>query len=189
MISLEPSSRLSFSTLLSQYRQTAFPEIFYTFLHPFLNSLNRISSPTSLSTTANSQAPAGTTTRLGNTSTTTISGGAVEVQQQTLLRTESDDRIERIWNEWEIVQRYLDESLEVRDPERGENGGKTKSREPGEGEVDDIFPIKLNLPGMEGRTVEGGCAQGEPFDHSVLRQTKDTTDQRIVTVLCQTVLP
>ncbi|GAA5903427.1 ubiquitin-binding serine/threonine protein kinase VPS15 [Sporobolomyces salmoneus] len=175
MISLEPSSRLSFSTLLSQYRQTAFPDIFYTFLHPFLNSLNRVSAPLppSAPTASSSFSQAqSSTTRLG---TATPTPGLAEPQQQTLLRTDADERIERVWNEWEIIQRYLDESLEpddrarIQKDSRGERDaseygrkdkGKAKAEE--EEEEEDVFPIKLNLPGMEGKVVTAGCTKDGP---------------------------
>lgn len=172
MISLEPSSRLSFSTLLSKYRQTAFPEIFYTFLHPFLNSLNKVSSPlpppTTASTTFSSSAQS-STTRLGSATPTLGVGGGAETQQQTLLRTDSDERIERVWNEWEIVQKYLDESLGLEDRNRlmssptaeKDEALKGKGRETDLQEGEDIFPIKLNLPGMEGNSIRGGCTKGE----------------------------
>ncbi|GAA5975499.1 hypothetical protein JCM5350_002632 [Sporobolomyces pararoseus] len=173
MISLEPSSRLSFSTLLSKYRQTAFPEIFYTFLHPFLNSLNKVSSPlpppTTASTTFSSSAQS-STTRLGSATPTLGVGGGAETQQQTLLRTDSDERIERVWNEWEIVQKYLDESLGLEDRNRlmssptaeKDEALKGKGRETDLQEGDDIFPIKLNLPGMEGNSIRGGCTKDGP---------------------------
>lgn len=90
-------------------------------------------------------------------------------QQQTLLRTDSDDRIERIWNEWEIVQKYLDESLDEADLKRVTKGDieEENSKENGKGKGkesighDEVFPIKLNLPGMEGKTITGGCTRGE----------------------------
>ncbi|GAA6014207.1 hypothetical protein JCM11491_004137 [Sporobolomyces phaffii] len=177
MISLEPSSRLSFSTLLSQFRQTAFPEIFYTFLHPFLNSLNRVATPVPPAPIPPPSLGQNSTTRLGSATPTLSSGGAggvAELQQQTLLRTDSDERIERVWNEWEVVQKYLDESLDpedrdrIRRSEENEETGRSTGteREKGKGKEtakedadDDIFPIKVNLPGMEGQTVQGECTK------------------------------
>ncbi|GAA5934969.1 ubiquitin-binding serine/threonine protein kinase VPS15 [Sporobolomyces koalae] len=150
MVALEPASRLSFSTVLSQYRQTAFPDIFYTFLHPFFNSLNTVSPPTS--------APNPNGARLGNVTPTV---GAPEVQQQqTLLRTDSDERIERVWNEWEIIDKYLVDALGHREGEPSRGASK---RENAPVSADDgIFPIRLNLPGMQGETVQGGCTKDGP---------------------------
>lgn len=111
MLSLDPSARLSFADYLTQNRGNAFPEIFYTFLHPFISSLDRV--PASL------PAPAAPTTGIRNGAATPSgdvgSGGQQHLQQQQpqgpiLLRTDADEKIERIWTEWEMVTRYLDES-------------------------------------------------------------------------------
>lgn len=40
MLSREPSKRPSFDHILSKYRETIFPEYFYTFLQDYINSLN-----------------------------------------------------------------------------------------------------------------------------------------------------
>lgn len=83
-----------------------------------------------------------------------------------MLRTESDERIERVWNEWEVVSRYLDETVdEEKDMKRCEDRvevgmkGKGKEKEREERE-DEVFPIRLNLPGMEGKVVQSGCTKG-----------------------------
>lgn len=107
MVSLDPSSRLSFSDYLNQYRGTAFPEIFYTFLHPFLSSLTE---------SASSSAPPPGPTRPGSATPVTGDGtGLAARQEHTLLRTDADDKIERLWLEWEIVARYLDGTLSKED--------------------------------------------------------------------------
>ncbi|GAA5899743.1 hypothetical protein JCM5296_004211 [Sporobolomyces johnsonii] len=140
MISLDPSSRLSFSDYLSQYRTTAFPDIFYTFLHPFLSSLNDVSLP-----------PPPPPPR--STSGTATPGEAPQVQQ-TLLRTEADERIERVWNEWEMIARYLDETV-------AEDKGKRKEQETTVG-PGVLFPLRLHLPGQEGKIVESTVVEDGP---------------------------
>lgn len=111
MLSLDPSSRLSFADYLTQNRGNAFPEIFYTFLHPFISSLDRV--PASV------PPPTAPTTGMRNGAATPSadvgSGGQPQQQAQQpqgpiLLRTDADEKIERIWTEWEMVTRYLDES-------------------------------------------------------------------------------
>jgi phosphoinositide-3-kinase regulatory subunit 4 len=101
MISLDPSSRLTFSAYLRQYRSTAFPSIFYTFLHPFISSL---------SVPSTEPAPPAPAAVRGGT-TVQQQQQQQEQVQQTLLRTDADETIEQVWNEWEVVKRYLDESL------------------------------------------------------------------------------
>ncbi|GAA6060755.1 hypothetical protein JCM10212_006735 [Sporobolomyces blumeae] len=191
MVSLDPSSRLSFSALLSQYRQTAFPDVFYTLIHPFLSSLNHVSSVSTSAPPSSAAGLSSTTTRSGTTTPTPGAGslatGVHMEAQQTLLRTESDERIERIWGEWEVVERYLEESLSGKDKAARERerervelaarrAGKGKARGPDESDAgegtagkgkerdreDEIFPIKLHLPGMEGQTVQVQVSQDGP---------------------------
>ncbi|CEQ42196.1 SPOSA6832_04001, partial [Sporobolomyces salmonicolor] len=139
MISLDPSSRLSFSDYLSQYRTTAFPDIFYTFLHPFLSSLNDVSLPPP-------PPPPHSTPGMATP------GEAPQVQQ-TLLRTEADERIERIWNEWEMIARYLDETVAE---DRGKGKAKETTAGPGV-----LFPMRLHLPGQEGKIVESTMVEAD----------------------------
>ncbi|BGP38644.1 Serine/threonine-protein kinase [Rhodotorula kratochvilovae] len=142
MISLDPSARLSFADYLAQYRSTAFPDIFYTFLHPFLSTLNEPSSAAA--------PPPPPPARPGMS--TPADAPAQQQQQQTLLRTDADDRIDRVWHEWEIVARYLDETVGAQD-ERA-----TQPAEKKEG----LFPIRLNVPGQEGKTVNGNVSDDGP---------------------------
>ncbi|BGP14610.1 Serine/threonine-protein kinase [Rhodosporidiobolus nylandii] len=134
MISLDPSARLTFADYLQQYRSTAFPDVFYTFLHPFLASLASSAPPPATA----APRPTGA---IG-------AAGAPEQVQQTLLRTDADETIERVWGEWEVVARYLDEALPVA-LEAGEELPKTA-------QPDELFPIRLNLPGHEGEIVAVG---------------------------------
>lgn len=110
MLSLEPSGRLSFADYLVQNRGTAFPDIFYTFLHPFISSLDKV--PASIP----SVTPAVTrniSTGSGVPTPSAEGGGGLGPQPQgpILLRTDADEKIERVWTEWEMVTRYLDESI------------------------------------------------------------------------------
>ncbi|GAA5884630.1 hypothetical protein JCM6882_005326 [Rhodosporidiobolus microsporus] len=155
MISLDPSSRLPFADYLTHYRSTAFPDVFYTFLHPFLSSLSDLSTslPPPPPTPAEPFTPGSSTgARAGPAAAAATQQQQQEQVQQTLLRTEADETVERVWSEWEAVARYLDETL----PGGGGGGkgkGKEREKEPLTGE--DMFPIRLSLPGMEGETVEG----------------------------------
>lgn len=74
MISLDPANRSTCSEYLASYRSTAFPEIFYTFLHPFLSSLND----------------------------SAVSNG----------HGDADEKIEKVWTEWETIAGFLDEGRE-----------------------------------------------------------------------------
>ncbi|GAA5967346.1 hypothetical protein JCM11641_000519 [Rhodosporidiobolus odoratus] len=144
MISLDPSSRLSFSDYLRQYRSTAFPDIFYTFLHPFLSSLASSASPPQLSSAL-----------LTAGSFTPLAVGQQEQVQQTLLRTDADEVVERVWGEWEAIARYLDEN--VPSQKAGESNSGEEKDGTGQGKArgaEEVFPLRLNLPGMEGKEVK-----------------------------------
>lgn len=184
MLSLDPSARLSFADYLTQNRGNAFPEIFYTFLHPFISSLDRVVPASVSSPTA---APATTAIRNGAAVAASVDVGAGGQQQQQaqqpqgpiLLRTDADEKIERIWTEWEMVTRYLDESSSsslsstvtatAAAPPRARPDAETEQSESRSSGVSlssgiDIlvcssadvhseqlfFPICLNLPGQEG---------------------------------------
>ncbi|BGP01316.1 Other/VPS15 protein kinase [Rhodotorula toruloides ATCC 204091] len=152
MVSLDPSSRLSFSDYLNQYRGTAFPEIFYTFLHPFLSALTD---------SASSSAPPPVPNRPGTATPVTGDGAGLAARQEhTLLRTDADDKIERVWTEWEIVARYLDETLPNEDLQKGAESSdeRQKNRLPAE----TFFPIRLHLPGQEGNVVASGASHDGP---------------------------
>lgn len=181
MLSLDPSARLSFADYLTQNRGNAFPEIFYTFLHPFISSLDRVSASVPPPTAAP------TTEMRNGAATPSVDVGAGGQQQQQaqqpqgpiLLRTDADEKIERIWTEWEMVTRYLDESSSsslsstvtatAAAPPRARPDAETEQSESRSSGVSlssgiDIlvcssadvhseqlfFPICLNLPGQEG---------------------------------------
>lgn len=97
MVSVDPDRRLTFDQYLSTYRGVAFPEIFYSFLHPFISSLDEASPSSSVTTTV------------------PPSGSAPET-----LKTDSDSKIERVWGDWENIRRYLDE--EERERYQGQKG-------------------------------------------------------------------
>ena len=115
MISLDPADRLTCDQYLTTYRTTAFPDIFYTFLHPFISSLNEHSPSASNAT------PLGRTST--GTSTPSHAGGpAGEMGSVGVLQTDADDKIEKVWLEWEMIARYLEEGREGEDrrPESAE---------------------------------------------------------------------
>lgn len=107
MISLDPSSRLTCEEYLTTYRDVAFPEIFYTFLHPFIASLNETSN-------SSTSAPSTSYTARESNAPTTTSGMNLDPMNNGLnagveLRSAADDKIERIWSEWEMIEKYLDD--------------------------------------------------------------------------------
>lgn len=118
MISLDPSERPTFDTLLHTSRGTVFPESFYSFLHNYVSSVNELSSDV---LAINSPSPAtlpshiapsisGGTLRPnpsgGLNSTTGPGTGTSEVKNDT-LPSDSDHRLERIWADYESIEPYI----------------------------------------------------------------------------------
>lgn len=146
MISLDPAQRLTCDEYLNSYRSTAFPDIFYTFLHPFLSALNDYSTPIVPSPS----------TPIASTATPTIPGHAGAT-----LKTDADDRVERVWSEWEMIARYLDEGVERKEDRRPEAAETSKAGR------EAVFPVKLHIPGLEAQIAEGGATEGE-FNLAIL---------------------
>lgn len=113
MITVDPSTRPTFDSLLHTSRGTVFPEAFYSFLHNYVSSINELHSPSpftlithalshpiSPSTSANNTvkssnaAPASPNPLMGNTSSEP-------------LPSDSDQRMERIWADYESIEPYL----------------------------------------------------------------------------------
>lgn len=154
MISLDPDSRLSCAEYLANARGQCLPEVFYTFLHPFLLSLNDQSPPPAQGVPSTpSSVGAGPT---GPTARPSIATAAPTPEPQALLRTDADDKIERVWNEWEMITGYLDEGHHPKEDRRPEAAETSKA-----GRGEGVFPIRLHIPGLEGETPQAGATEGE----------------------------
>lgn len=179
MLSLDPSARLSCADYLSQYRGSAFPDIFYTFLHPFISSLNDVAppppppAPRPLSTTSGT-ATGGTATPGG------VSGVVDTPAPQATLRSNADEKIERVWSEWETISGFLGcEGAKEEETKEGEKAGRNEVSavallpiprlahilRPGH------FPDPNAHPRTRGRRSgswrESGCVAGLPFTPSL----------------------
>lgn len=108
MIPLSPAARPTFATVLQTYRGTIFPEVFYTFLHDYAVALSDVRG----SDHAGREEGGGGGEGEG--------GGGWEAR-----KGGSDERVGRIWEDWEMIKSYLDEELEGRaggeKDERGES--------------------------------------------------------------------
>ncbi|KIJ34241.1 hypothetical protein M422DRAFT_263736 [Sphaerobolus stellatus SS14] len=96
MVSLEPTERPTFDTLLHEYRGNVFPEHFYSFLHDYIGSMNELSTATIfnkpsplLPVSAASEMPV--------------------MAETTSLPSDSDHRIEKIWTEYETIEPHFTE--------------------------------------------------------------------------------
>ena len=117
MISLDPSERPTFDTLLHTSRGTVFPESFYSFLHNYVSSVNELSSDV---LAVNSPLPTVLPTHIapsmsGSTLRPSLSGGlnpnagtsiGTEVKSGS-FPSDSDHRLERIWADYESIELYI----------------------------------------------------------------------------------
>ncbi|KAH3187848.1 hypothetical protein KXV92_005162 [Aspergillus fumigatus] len=107
MIQLEPESRYSAEEYLNFWKNKAFPEYFYSFLHQYMSLM------------------------------TDPSSGRAQVEAESANRGESDDRIERVYYDFDKISYFLGASSKpVKD-----GPSRSNSRLTGNG-----FPIHLDLP-------------------------------------------
>lgn len=104
MISLDPTKRPSFDTLLHTSRGTLFPESFYSFLHNYVASINEISANPSFSNLVTTSITADSTVKLA--SMHSVHAAPTESNPDVLLSA-SDHRLERIWADHESVELYI----------------------------------------------------------------------------------
>jgi phosphoinositide-3-kinase, regulatory subunit 4 len=94
MISLSPDDRLSCEAYLVDYRDTVFPESFYTFFNRFISDINDLPALTYPSIPNTALLPAA-----GVPSSTAFGSEGVA----SALASSADDRIERIWLDFDSV--------------------------------------------------------------------------------------
>ena len=114
MIALDPVARPTFEALLHNVRGTVFPETFYSFLHSYVASINELPTASlfafpppasaaaqallpTMSTASHAPVKGGTSTPVPQVSDT--NGGG--------LPSDADNRMERIWADYESVEPYL----------------------------------------------------------------------------------
>lgn len=107
MIQLEPESRYSADEYLNFWKNKAFPEYFYSFLHQYMSLM------------------------------TDPSSGRAQVDAESANRGESDDRIERVYLDFDKISYFLGEPSKP--PKDGSN--RIDSRLTGS-----MFPVQLDLP-------------------------------------------
>ena len=111
MISLDPSERPTFDTLLHTSRGSVFPESFYSFLYNYVSSINELSSeslvvsnPIGTPTHGHSSIPSTVSSNLRPTSSNLNPGNEVKSD---LLPSDSDHRLEKIWADYESIEPYI----------------------------------------------------------------------------------
>ncbi|KAF8607280.1 ARM repeat-containing protein, partial [Ceratobasidium sp. AG-I] len=170
MIALEPAARPSFRAALESCRGTVFPESFYSFLHEYIASVNEITNPsvfsskpanTPNSSDAASVAAASTgvspTGTVPNVSTTTVNTantvpGAGVATYESMLPNESDVRIDRLWNDFAMLEPYMLVSNSAEETEKKPDKITARNRTM---PFQDILPVELSIPKRTSRLQTG----------------------------------
>ncbi|PKY37517.1 ARM repeat-containing protein [Rhizophagus irregularis] len=93
MINVNPSQRYTAEQYLQEWRGTAFPQFFYTFLHQYIGSVTD---------------PHNTHTRqLATTTNTTNQTNVSDEPNNTIVNTDADEKIERIYMEFDKIAFFL----------------------------------------------------------------------------------
>ncbi|KAH7910911.1 hypothetical protein BJ138DRAFT_1126480 [Hygrophoropsis aurantiaca] len=163
MISLDPTARPTFDTLLHTARGTVLPECFYSFLHNYVSSINDLPAraPYSHPSSSTLSAVAPPITMASPSVSTPTHSGLKGVQKESVsgsvsdaLPSDSDQRLERIWEDYEGVEPYLipdtDVERTVMDVRIDYNSSaSTSSSKP----FQDLFPIELYIPNREAKAL------------------------------------
>ncbi|KAF8352075.1 hypothetical protein F5887DRAFT_1068440 [Amanita rubescens] len=149
MINLNPSDRPTFDNLLHTLRGTVFPESFYSFFHNYVSTINELSNNLT-SNTPPSMQPASTpapATRPGSVaSVTTVTNTESSIDT---LPSDSDQRIERLWADYESFAPYLSEETAQYPPMdvRVDYAQQSSTSKP----FQDVLPVELHIPNRDSK--------------------------------------
>ncbi|KAI9511419.1 ARM repeat-containing protein, partial [Russula earlei] len=171
MIALNPSERPTFDALLHNVRGMVFPEVFYSFLHGYVWSINEtpISAPfetlsTTLSTTGALPEILTPTTSAASTSASIAKGDSItplhaadtKVPEAAVPR-DADQKMEKLWADYESVEPYLLEDAGERtmadvrvDYASAETQGKP---------FQDILPVELYILNRDSKLLRSTTAR------------------------------
>jgi phosphoinositide-3-kinase, regulatory subunit 4 len=117
MIALDPAARPTFETVLHNVRGVVFPEVFYSFLHGYVSSINELPTTaplTSLPTVGALPEIMTPVASAASAATSSVKGGSVtpvftaeaKVPEAAIPR-DADHKIEKIWADYESIEPYL----------------------------------------------------------------------------------
>ncbi|KAK7461133.1 Serine/threonine-protein kinase [Stygiomarasmius scandens] len=161
MISLDPSSRPTFDSLLHTSRGTVFPESFFSFLHNYVSTINELPTNSPFSSNIPPPTPA---TPVPGTVSTSVSGTSLRPSPSAglntgtgtpsapsdLLPSDSDHRMERLWSDFDGVEPYLvSDTVEetVTMDVKIDYNASTRISKP----FQDILPVELCIPNRESK--------------------------------------
>ncbi|KAF9254440.1 hypothetical protein L218DRAFT_1082334 [Marasmius fiardii PR-910] len=157
MISLEPSDRPTFDSLLHTSRGKVFPECFFSFLHNYVSSVNELPTPSPFVGTGNSTTPNTAAFPSSNARPTTIHNGSIPGSNE-ILPSESDNRLERIWADFESIEPYITSDMMEDSPMDVKVNyiSSTSTSRP----FQDVLPIELHIPNRDSKLT--GVLQPSP---------------------------
>ncbi len=149
MINLNPSERPTFDNLLHTLRGTVFPESFYSFFHNYVSSINELSNNLTSNTPPSTQptstpAPATRPGSVASVITVTNAESSVDT-----LPSDSDQRIERLWADYESFAPYLSEETAQYPPMdvRVDYAQQSSTSKP----FQDVLPVELHIPNRDSK--------------------------------------
>lgn len=176
MIALDPADRKTFDQCLANGHGKVFPAAIPDFFHEYLVELQRTSPAASnQGTSAIGTSSVESATTGSNASTTAVSLRS-EASNRQIQRAESDERIEKLYEEWSTIMHFFDQRNDRTDSANASTGpsSNTSARlngvlgrfafqssfhQPHEGgpadnerstadDLDDVFPLHLCIPGL-----------------------------------------
>ncbi|KAF5392892.1 hypothetical protein D9757_000800 [Collybiopsis confluens] len=166
MIHLDPSSRPTFDSLLHTSRGTVFPESFFSFLHNYVSTINEVPSISPFASSASSATNHGNITpsvsavagggirSAPSTSTPVVSGvGSTSgTRSDSLLPSDSDHRMERLWADFESVEPYLVTEV-VEEPVTNITYDYYSTSTSVSHPLQDILPVELHIPNRDSKLI------------------------------------
>lgn len=108
MIAIDASARPTFDTLLQTSRGSVFPEAFYSFFHNYVSSVNELGIPTPFANNAGySVTPTPGSGPSGKPAATQAANMPDSDIFSEPLPSDSDQRMEKIWADYESMEPYL----------------------------------------------------------------------------------
>lgn len=185
MIALNPADRKTFEQYLQQSRGTVYPSTVPDFFHDYLVELQRTS--TASLNTVNATAGVSSVDSAASASNASVTAASMrsEATSRQAHRAESDERIEKLYEEWSDIVPFFDDPADRATASRSStsagarfdgilgrsalqpsnqnqtDGEAPDADNPGKVDHEDAYPVHLSIPGLppQRALLEAGGAQ------------------------------
>jgi phosphoinositide-3-kinase regulatory subunit 4 len=180
MVALDSTSRPTFDVLLHTSRGSVFPEAFYSFLHNYAISINELPGTSAF---APPPPPTGTVSATGTVASSLVkTPGGMSVANAdptvSVLPSDADNRLDRIWSEYESVEPFLESST----PKKAQGAIISESPSGFYAVCDrvcacskllilknqDLFPVELSIPNRDKQILPNADGTFAPEQGGVL---------------------